>query len=1062
MPDDSIHFSWGNGPYASNWSPREKTMAGLAGILKAVMPSKKGTAGCITAAVFEHESRSKINALLIDVWMGDLDSHIPAAELVARLDATGLEYILHTTASHGLTTSVVKLREFEAFKAAKLATGWTGTDEQVAEAWLVEAKRHHHSLIPAAGVTIRPTVVKRPIKDRVTKERVEQTEPAIEITHNPVNKYRVVFRLSKAWRRDDYATISEATKGWEIGCLSVIDWTGLIFDEACKTTDRFYYITAIADEARRARARLIHKPGNALDIWSLPAPKERVAKPGRYKNGVLTMGKGLAEPEEAVWTDPKTGEVFDVLAWWRGRGRRFRFADALAARGVAVEEDRPNGVGKLHVVCPFEDEHSPSAGGYFARNAMADAERMAGGGYGEIATMEGWTGAGAHCNHNHCQGRHVVDFIIKHLDLGELTIEDLLNPEFLMDEGRVNAVDEFDVISMAPAPSELAKLPLRNLLFQKHQEIGYVADKWLADPAFKAELEQALGLEDGKRGWAEMVNDAASTKSGDRVTWVTSWASTTLTRDRHLLRESAVADVLWWIQDEDGLDAGPSYGQLKESMKSARIANTKDWNSEVESKAKTRANKATKVATAEDNQTGIGDEDIPACVTEINKEWFFTMISGEGVYGREYVDPLSGRFVLEYSDKRSFNSFWEDRTHLQITNDGVRVSTWAETWHISQHRRRYSYGVKFAPGATTVPEGVYNLWRGWGVEPKPGKWPLWKAHIRDVLCAGNEESTNWLLCWLARMFQEPMKNGETCVVLRGKEGVGKSTLAKVLKKIIGNHVCTVSNKQHVVGNFNAHLQNALLLNCEEAFFAGDKAAANALKYLINGETLRIEPKGVGSFEVENILHTLMSSNEDWAVPAGIDSRRYAVFDVVDLHKNDKPYFDALHAELDNGGYEAFFYDMLSLDISGFCPYTAILTDGLVDQRVQTLSGIDKFWFDHLCKPVSDNPLGANCYSYDIQIDQFYELYREWRRDQRSEYRLEGRKEFRARIKALCGGWEPKQREWVDEDGKRHTRRVVQLPTREEARASFEKIINSGKPYDWADIEFLAEGEGSEK
>ena len=37
-----------------------------------------------------------------------------------------------------------------------------------------------------------------------------------------------------------------------------------------------------------------------------------------------------------------------------------------------------------------------------------------------------------------------------------------------------------------------------------------------------------------------------------------------------------------------------------------------------------------------------------------------------------------------------------------------------------------------------VPPDTYNLWRGFGVEPKAGDWPLIRQHLLEVVCSGNE------------------------------------------------------------------------------------------------------------------------------------------------------------------------------------------------------------------------------------------------------------------------------------------------------------------------------------
>jgi hypothetical protein len=93
----------------------------------------------------------------------------------------------------------------------------------------------------------------------------------------------------------------------------------------------------------------------------------------------------------------------------------------------------------------------------------------------------------------------------------------------------------------------------------------------------------------------------------------------------------------------------------------------------------------------------------------------------------------------------------------------------------------------------------------------------------------------------------------------------------------------------------------------------------ALKGLITEPTIPIEAKGVDVVNAENHLHVIMATNNEWAVRAGPDARRYAVFDVSERRQGDHDYFAALVAQMDNGGLAAMLHDLLAQDLSGFHP-----------------------------------------------------------------------------------------------------------------------------------------------
>src|SRR4051794_32425817 len=123
--------------------------------------------------------------------------------------------------------------------------------------------------------------------------------------------------------------------------------------------------------------------------------------------------------------------------------------------------------------------------------------------------------------------------------------------------------------------------------------------------------------------------------------------------------------------------------------------------------------------------------------------------------------------------------------------------------------------------------------------------------------------------------------------MKGGEGCGKGTLGHVLRRIAGPHGFYVSSQRGVVGNFNAHLADRLLLFADEAFFAGDKQHEGVLKALVTEKKIMIERKGIDPIQQESYLRIVMATNNDWAVPAGVEARRWFVLDVPNKKTGDK-------------------------------------------------------------------------------------------------------------------------------------------------------------------------------
>jgi hypothetical protein len=121
-----------------------------------------------------------------------------------------------------------------------------------------------------------------------------------------------------------------------------------------------------------------------------------------------------------------------------------------------------------------------------------------------------------------------------------------------------------------------------------------------------------------------------------------------------------------------------------------------------------------------------------------------------------------------------------------------------------------------------------------------------------------------------------------------------------------------------------------------------------LKSLITESTIMVEPKFKDAFAVTNFTHYIFASNEDWIVPAGWDDRRFMVVDISDQRKEDHAYFGAICRQMDErGGLEAMMYDFLDMDISDINLRTPPKTTALFEQKLQSASSLELFWYSRL-------------------------------------------------------------------------------------------------------------------
>ena len=345
------------------------------------------------------------------------------------------------------------------------------------------------------------------------------------------------------------------------------------------------------------------------------------------------------------------------------------------------------------------------------------------------------------------------------------------------------------------------------------------------------------------------------------------------------------------------------------------------------------------------DDAGADEPPVPDFIDKMNERFCLVLNGGKLAIFMEDEDGVFDppRSIWTKMSRTDFVHYHEDeRVKILGSQNEVNV---AKLWLASPRKRKY-------PGIVLDPEGrdngKLNLWRGWSIEPKVGNWSLMRELIEQVLCSGDRPSSEYVLRWMAFMFQHPGTSPEVAVTFRGREGTGKGTLGRALMAIAGAHGLTVSSPAQFAGRFNAHLRTVAFLFADEAFWPGHREAEGVLKQLVTEPVIAFEGKGADIVPGRKLIHLMMASNNEWVIPAGLDARRFAVFDVADVRRNDKAFFTALNAQLTSGGLAAMLHDLLSLDIKGWHPSRGIpKTQALAEQKAFSLEPASKWWMAQL-------------------------------------------------------------------------------------------------------------------
>ena len=427
-------------------------------------------------------------------------------------------------------------------------------------------------------------------------------------------------------------------------------------------------------------------------------------------------------------------------------------------------------------------------------------------------------------------------------------------------------------------------------------------------------------------------------------------------------------------------------------------------------------------------------------IDELNKTYAMVLAGSKAVVLQEYPNE-DGETDIRLLSTEDFKKWHGNR--FVNTKNGLKLLS--NVWLSSPKRRQYS-GITFSPNS--FPENYYNLWRGFAFEPSSaGSCQLLLNHIFNNVCRCDENLYFWVIGWFAQMVQVPEEKIGTALVLRGKQGCGKTIVGSIFGKLFGPHYVQVADSRYIVGRFNSHMSSALFLHCDEGFWAGDKAAEGKLKDLVTGEYQLIEYKGKEPIKVRNLIRLFVTSNHDWVVPAGFEERRFCVLDVNDDHIQDSDYFSALCVEMENGGYEALLYFLQNFNFSNINLRKIPDTAALAEQKVASMSPEEAWWFSCLdAGKILENQEGWPVY---VGCRELNEAYIDYADKVRTRHRANS-VQLGIILKRLVPGRDRKKRalhrSYFNTTGNRLSRSerdwAYILPDLDACRTAFSKVVGS--------------------
>ncbi len=222
------------------------------------------------------------------------------------------------------------------------------------------------------------------------------------------------------------------------------------------------------------------------------------------------------------------------------------------------------------------------------------------------------------------------------------------------------------------------------------------------------------------------------------------------------------------------------------------------------------------------------------------------------------------------------------------------------------------------PNPDDCPVNHYNIWKPFAVskidtyEEDIDGLNIILNHIK-ILCNYQEEVYEYLLDWLAHMFQIPEEKIGIFVLLVSKQGAGKGMFTTLIKQMIGEqkYLETSQPDRDVWGDFNPAMCEAYFVNIEELDFLQQKGNEGKFKSMTTQLTMPIHKKGKDLFQITSYHRYMGSTNcETLPMKTSPDDRRNLIIKCSDDKRGDSEYFNILKTKINSKNLQKTFYDFL--------------------------------------------------------------------------------------------------------------------------------------------------------
>lgn len=332
-------------------------------------------------------------------------------------------------------------------------------------------------------------------------------------------------------------------------------------------------------------------------------------------------------------------------------------------------------------------------------------------------------------------------------------------------------------------------------------------------------------------------------------------------------------------------------------------------------------------------------------------------LNGEVVYVKDPGVVLVRSTLQRITPRAFMDHAYADRVWYETVGNGKTQKTverCAPKEWIKWPHRALVQRTTYRPGQpqfTTAHE--FNVWPGWGCEPKKGDVSLWLRHLEYIFADHDDAKfrIQWFQQWLAYPLQFPgTKLNQTSVIWSVDQGTGKSIMGYIMRDMYGKSNFAEINDKQLEGSFNGWAENRQFVMGDEIASTGERRqnTADRMKSIITQNELRINVKYIPEYTVPDCVNYYFTSNHPDAFFMEDTDRRFFISEVKRRPLSPEYYKKFCDWALNGGpGASYVFYHLLHFDLDGFDPngHAPMTSSKLAMQHSSLRGPVEAFAYD---------------------------------------------------------------------------------------------------------------------